>query len=148
MAQRSTSFLVVLLLIFYGEVSGQKNPHFGEKNLDKRSLLIRNHITEMVNEEKQLLELSLLYLKCNHNMIGNRYKYVHVRPDCNYAFCDPIVIGGYRYQITGANYMNQLGFFCKKEIQLDKITALPIRFRLGSLNYVNWMEQKPNAVKF
>jgi hypothetical protein len=42
---------------------------------------------------------------------------------------------------------SNMGFFCQKELMLDKITPLPIRFRLGSLDYVNWMEQKPNAIK-
>jgi hypothetical protein len=44
-------------------------------------------------------------------------------------------------------YSNSLGLFCKKELQLDKITPVVFRFRLGSLDYVNWMEQKPNAIK-
>jgi hypothetical protein len=44
------------------------------------------------------------------------------------------------------NYVTTLGLFCKQELKLDKITPMPVRFRLGSLEYVNWMERKPNAV--
>ncbi len=55
-----------------------------------------------------------------------------------------------KFSVTGispAYYANHLGFVCKTELKLDKITPLPFRFRLGSLEYVNWMEQKPNVIK-
>lgn len=45
--------------------------------------------------------------------------------------------------IIPANYYNsKLGFMCKQELQLEKKTKIPFRFRLGSLAYTNMLEGK------
>lgn len=39
-------------------------------------------------------------------------------------------------------YDEHFGFFCKVEVKLDKIAKVPMRFRLGSIDYVNSLEGK------
>ena len=51
------------------------------------------------------------------------------------------------FEIRGVNYQDRLTFFCRQEYKFEKSTKIPLRFRIGSLNYTNYLEQKPNALK-
>ncbi len=42
-------------------------------------------------------------------------------------------------------YYRSLGFFCRQELQLQQVTKLPVLFRIGSVDYTNYMERKPQA---
>ncbi|HEY1021759.1 MAG TPA: hypothetical protein VGE06_05575 [Flavisolibacter sp.] len=49
-------------------------------------------------------------------------------------------------RVLPQNFYNKgLSFFCQKELQLQKLTSLPVFIRLGSKDYVDYLEQKPNA---
>jgi hypothetical protein len=50
-----------------------------------------------------------------------------------------------RSVIAADFYTCNFGFFCKKELQFEKATKIPLRFRLGSLQYNDYLEGKPNT---
>ncbi|HMH34701.1 MAG TPA: hypothetical protein VK543_16810 [Puia sp.] len=39
-------------------------------------------------------------------------------------------------------YTRDFGFFCKKELEFEKMAHVPLKFRLGSLDYCNYLEGK------
>ena len=41
-------------------------------------------------------------------------------------------------------YITQIGFFCKQEIKFEKLTKVPFRFRLGSVEECDKLEGKGN----
>jgi hypothetical protein len=118
MSQRLYSFLVVFLLIFSGEIFGQQN--LTGFSVPKPSYSI---FYKKIGAAKPttFINTSSIY---NSNVPTPKFILLNIIP--------------------ASYYSSQLGFFCKKELQLDKVVAVPLRFRLGSLAYVNYLEQKPN----
>ena len=39
-------------------------------------------------------------------------------------------------------YSSNIGFFCKKELQVERAVRFPVKFRLGSVAYCDGMEGK------
>ncbi|MBK6937566.1 MAG: hypothetical protein IPH18_12265 [Chitinophagaceae bacterium] len=127
MQQRNTFFLVVLLLMFQGITFGQSQPSFkaksGVPNFD--TVYYKGYWSG-----SKWLRLSKPNLQSCADSLAPKEPALFLLKTLPQYY-----------------YTNQSGFFCQKELQLDKITTVPIRFRLGSVEYVNWMEQKPNAIK-
>jgi len=50
-------------------------------------------------------------------------------------------------RILPQNFYNQhLGFFCKQELRLQKLSSLPVYFRIGAKEHVDYLERKPNTI--
>lgn len=119
MLQRRYCFLVVFLLIFSGEIFGQEvQGHFSAPTPSDSAIFKKFMPSQLALPVKNYLGYS------------------------DYDYAPQFIL---LKIIPASYYSTNLGFFCKKELQLDKVVAVPLRFRLGSLAYVNYLEQKPNA---
>ncbi|RYE21642.1 MAG: hypothetical protein EOP51_15155 [Sphingobacteriales bacterium] len=47
------------------------------------------------------------------------------------------------HPVTKDQYSNNLSFFCRKELQLEKAIKMPVKIRVGSIEQCNYLEQKP-----
>lgn len=130
MRQRAYCFLVVLLLMFSGSSSAQKiDPKWGKNS----PLHFKNSTTFKIRDLGYSAGKD--ESPCINRMLYVVYDMGRVAP-CG--------MGIKRYFVIDlADYLvDQLGFFCKKEIEFEKATSIPLRFRLGSLDYVNKIEGK------
>ncbi|HMG68355.1 MAG TPA: hypothetical protein VK588_11745 [Chitinophagaceae bacterium] len=114
-------FLVVLLLILPAKIFAQQQmPRIGQYS---------PHILQFSEGLRKNLELSDPNKKSYHYLFTNGVSPVSV---------NPFTIRMIQPQF----YISNLPFFCKKEFEFEKSTAIPLRVRLGSLEYVNRLEGK------
>jgi hypothetical protein len=132
MAQRVFCFVVVLILFFNVENFSQGNPILIKLPLNYSPLNIFDFEKQpQIDYQPKDSTIISPKMKCDSGRIAiGKSLFVLSAPALSPSF-----------------YSNHLGFFCKKELQLQKFTSVPFRFRLGSLDYVNYLEQKPNATK-
>lgn len=67
------------------------------------------------------------------------------RPELDYTKPDLVRCASFIYENhakTVGGFQHYSAFFCRIEDKIEKQSQIPFRFRLGSLNYVNMLENK------
>ena len=133
MPKRFFSLVVALILLVYGETSGQQTTV--EKFLKSTAIGHLNPADKKGKPKVIKFSKNFTFLLLSSEMTG-RVKL----PERHIPLTST--------KLSQNNFDTQkLSFFCQKEWQFEKATSIPLRFRLGSLEYTNYLEQKPNAFK-
>jgi hypothetical protein len=123
--QRVYRFVVVLVLIFPGKIFSQQ--------LSPRIAQISPHASQL------FWGSSLKLSTGDFNKLIDRDEFFRVGIRLGSSVQAPSTLEFFDYS---KSYLSQLGFFCQKEYQFERKTFLPLRFRLGSLAYVDKLEGK------
>jgi hypothetical protein len=121
------SFFTSIFLCFFSLIQGQ-NPIF--------YTLLGKNIYTLQQQRVDVFPLTTpsLNWKKAGKLIENKEKASHLHSN---RYTTPIPIRYYSY--------DKLAFFCKLEVQLEQQCHNPIKFRLGDVQYVDWLEGKANT---
>ena len=132
MPERFFYLVVVLIFIIDGETFGQLTSV--EKTQERPNNFQEKYWSGWRANNNKFWHLNADRTIIQHNVIA--YDYLH---DNGTLLKQLPELKSYEVQ--------SMSFFCRKEWQFEKATSIPLRIRLGSLEYTNYMEQKPNALK-
>jgi hypothetical protein len=132
--QRKKTFLVVCLsILMVGTQAQQPGPDPVEK-------IVPGHL--VFTKMSFVFRLSLPAMAGQYMLAGGTGSPTQPRPPfhvsdmaADYLAAEPLYMGA-------GSYYDQLGFFCKRELDIQKATHLPVFFRLGSLESCNKLEGK------
>lgn len=153
MSQRIKLILVVVLLMFSVKIFAQ------DTSCNQSKVISKNTGKIVCDGSGWNLNAHITPGKCikfpiNYEVLKNFNSENQLRRDYKIdpairlkKFSDTVKIADPRFLfntpiLQSSFYSDNLGFFCKREIQLEKNTSVPFRFRLGSLEYVDKLEGK------
>jgi hypothetical protein len=151
MPQRPKYFLVVLLLMFAKENFAQEIIY--ERIIDgnfagpvylyrAKNISLKPSFESFMNRDNIVSSENVKYTSIirmvSWRNLENSFK--------NYNSTTSISPSIYFNLLSSSSY-KPVALFCIAEDKFEKQTSIPLRLRLGSLEYTNYLEQKPNAVK-
>ena len=132
MSERNFSFLVVLILLCSSNIFGQ---HQNVENFLENAA-VKPFRERPAGDLTYILKFSKNFFPPSNTLSdGGIYKLPQT-----IALTRPLFL-------QNAFNKEELSFFCRKEWEFEKATSIPLRLRLGSLEYANYLEQKPNALR-
>jgi hypothetical protein len=134
MPQRFFCLVVVSIFLFNGEIFGQ-------------STAVENNFKDNVTPDavRTIISLEKMNITGIDKLPKNYSLQTILRPAI--LTTSPLSPGNAINLFQKNYYIKSLSFFCRTEWQFEKATSVPLRVRLGSLEYTDYLEQKPNAAR-